>query len=140
MCSTNKFTLHFSFKQHLCVVDYMYLDLMIQHTKYDVCMSISPGSEQVGGASISPDDDVFIHLAKVYSFNHASMHIGGRCPDSRLFSEGITNGYQWYPLSGQHVNRKNNSLLSTVNTDTTSQQYCMSVESVHFYFLTSSTQ
>uniref|UniRef100_A0A3Q4AT78 Peptidase M14 domain-containing protein n=1 Tax=Mola mola TaxID=94237 RepID=A0A3Q4AT78_MOLML len=58
------------------------------------------GSEQVGGASISPDDDVFIHLAKVYSFNHASMHIGGRCPDSRLFNEGITNGYQWYPLSG----------------------------------------
>nr|XP_046235354.1 carboxypeptidase M [Scatophagus argus]XP_046235355.1 carboxypeptidase M [Scatophagus argus] len=58
------------------------------------------GSEQVGGASITPDDDVFVHLAKVYSHSHASMHQGGRCDDSRPFLEGIINGYQWYPLSG----------------------------------------
>lgn len=115
MCSTNKITLHFSFKQHLSVVNYMYLDLMTQHTRFYITMSISPDSQQVGGASISPDDDVFIHLAKVYSYHHASMHVGGRCPDSRPFNEGITNGYQWYPLSGQHVDRKNYSLLSTGN-------------------------
>ncbi|CAK6980406.1 carboxypeptidase M [Scomber scombrus] len=58
------------------------------------------GSELVGGASVSPDDDVFVHLAKVYSHNHASMHNGGRCDDNRPFLDGITNGYQWYPLSG----------------------------------------
>ncbi|XP_008303752.1 carboxypeptidase M [Stegastes partitus] len=58
------------------------------------------GSELVGGASVSPDDDVFIHLAKVYSHNHASMHRGDVCHDSRPFLDGITNGYQWYPLSG----------------------------------------
>ncbi|KAM9845653.1 carboxypeptidase M [Aulostomus maculatus] len=58
------------------------------------------GSELVGGASISPDDDVFIHLAKVYSHNHAHMHHGNRCSDSRPFLDGITNGHQWYPLSG----------------------------------------
>ncbi|XP_044199935.1 carboxypeptidase M [Thunnus albacares] len=58
------------------------------------------GSELVGGASVSPDDDVFVHLAKVYSHNHASMHHGGRCDDTKPFSEGITNGYQWYPLAG----------------------------------------
>lgn len=61
----------------------------------------SPGSVQVGGASISPDNDVFVHLAKVYSYNHGSMHQGNRCDDSRPFVDGITNGYQWYPLSGQ---------------------------------------
>lgn len=66
-------------------------------------MSASPGSELVGGASISPDNDVFIHLAKVYSHNHGSMHHGDRCADSRPFLDGITNGYQWYPLAGQHA-------------------------------------
>ncbi|XP_041637105.1 carboxypeptidase M [Cheilinus undulatus] len=58
------------------------------------------GSELMGGASVSPDDDVFIHLAKVYSNNHANMHQGDRCADGRPFLEGITNGYQWYPLIG----------------------------------------
>ncbi|XP_040886238.1 carboxypeptidase M [Toxotes jaculatrix] len=58
------------------------------------------GSELMGGASITPDDDVFIHLAKVYSHSHASMHLGDRCDDSASFLEGITNGYQWYPLAG----------------------------------------
>ncbi|KAM3587720.1 uncharacterized protein V6R79_012703 [Siganus canaliculatus] len=58
------------------------------------------GSEQVGGASLTPDNDVFVHLAKVYSHNHGSMHRGDRCDDSRPFLDGITNGFQWYPLSG----------------------------------------
>ncbi|KAK1906728.1 Carboxypeptidase M [Dissostichus eleginoides] len=58
------------------------------------------GSELVGGASVSPDDDVFNHLAKVYSHNHASMHHGEQCRDSRPFLEGVTNGYLWYPISG----------------------------------------
>lgn len=58
------------------------------------------GSELVNGASISPDDDVFIHLAKIYSYKHTSMHQGGHCRDSRPFLDGITNGYQWYPLAG----------------------------------------
>ncbi|XP_039996431.1 carboxypeptidase M [Xiphias gladius] len=58
------------------------------------------GGELVGGASVTPDDDVFVHLAKVYSHSHASMHRGDRCDDSTSFLEGITNGYQWYPLTG----------------------------------------
>ncbi|KAF0028795.1 hypothetical protein F2P81_017900 [Scophthalmus maximus] len=58
------------------------------------------GSEQVGGASVAPDDDVFIHLAKVYSHSHGSMHRGDGCDDGGSFVEGITNGYQWYPLAG----------------------------------------
>lgn len=54
----------------------------------------------MGGASISPDNDVFVHLARVYSYNHASMHRGDGCGDSRTFLHGITNGYHWYPLPG----------------------------------------
>lgn len=58
------------------------------------------GSELINGASVSPDDDVFVHLAKVYSNNHATMHTGTHCTESRPFLNGITNGYQWYALSG----------------------------------------
>lgn len=58
------------------------------------------GSELINGASVSPDDDVFVHLAKVYSYNHATMHKGNRCTESRPFLHGITNGYEWYALSG----------------------------------------
>ncbi|XP_061663488.1 carboxypeptidase M isoform X2 [Syngnathoides biaculeatus] len=58
------------------------------------------GGELVGRASLTPDDDVFVHLAKVYSRNHANMHQGGRCGDQGPFKDGITNGFQWYPLAG----------------------------------------
>ncbi|XP_067345971.1 carboxypeptidase M isoform X1 [Channa argus] len=58
------------------------------------------GSELVGGASVTPDNDVFVHLAKVYSHNHASMNTGNGCAETRPFLDGVTNGYQWYPLPG----------------------------------------
>ncbi|XP_053718877.1 carboxypeptidase M [Synchiropus splendidus] len=58
------------------------------------------GSELVGQASLTPDNDVFKHLAKVYSLNHASMHRGDHCDDTGPFQNGISNGYEWYPLSG----------------------------------------
>lgn len=61
------------------------------------------GSELQGGLSISPDDDVFVHLAKTYSYSHSEMHNGNGCYDSQDFSHGITNGYQWYPLPGKRV-------------------------------------
>ncbi|NXT71185.1 CBPM Carboxypeptidase, partial [Chaetops frenatus] len=52
------------------------------------------------GYSRSPDDDVFIHLAKTYSSNHASMYKGTECDNRQTFPEGITNGYSWYQLEG----------------------------------------
>ncbi|XP_017563095.1 carboxypeptidase M [Pygocentrus nattereri] len=58
------------------------------------------GSELQGLSSITPDNDVFIHLAKTYSFNHTTMHKGDSCYDSKDFTDGITNGYSWYPLTG----------------------------------------
>ncbi|KAF2367487.1 Peptidase M14 carboxypeptidase A [Trinorchestia longiramus] len=51
--------------------------------------------------SLTPDDDVFRHLAETYSFNHATMHLGLPCkPGAAAFSNGTTNGAQWYPLTG----------------------------------------
>ncbi|KAL3143224.1 hypothetical protein ABBQ38_002077 [Trebouxia sp. C0009 RCD-2024] len=44
--------------------------------------------------SASPDDATFRHLASVYADAHSDMH------DSIEFAGGITNGAQWYPISG----------------------------------------
>lgn len=65
-------------------------------------------------ASIAPDNDVFKHLAEVYSFNHQTMHKGAPCPDGSVesFVNGTTNGAKWYPLPGKKkcnlfvINRK----------------------------------
>lgn len=61
------------------------------------------GSELQEGLSISPDDDVFVHLAKTYSYSHSEMHNRNSCYDSQDFTHGITNGYYWYPLPGKRV-------------------------------------
>ncbi|GBP39105.1 Carboxypeptidase D [Eumeta japonica] len=55
-----------------------------------------------GKASLSPDNAVFVHLAHTYSDAHHKMHLGQPCKDHILekFPEGITNGAQWYPLTG----------------------------------------
>nr|XP_046909293.1 carboxypeptidase M-like [Dermatophagoides farinae] len=52
--------------------------------------------------SLTPDNDVFKHLAEVYSFNHLTMHQGKPCPDGSIdsFPNGTTNGAKWYPFSG----------------------------------------
>lgn len=51
--------------------------------------------------SPTPDDDVFRHLAELYSFNHKTMFLGEACPnDQKGFSNGTTNGAEWYLLEG----------------------------------------
>ncbi|XP_077533245.1 carboxypeptidase D-like isoform X2 [Haemaphysalis longicornis] len=51
--------------------------------------------------SVTPDDDVFQHIASVYSFNHANMYLGAPCSsDRQAFPNGTTNGAAWYPLAG----------------------------------------
>ncbi|EDO46467.1 predicted protein [Nematostella vectensis] len=51
----------------------------------------------------SPDDDVFVKIAKAYSSQHPTMRKGDpKCPIHRneRFKDGITNGAAWYPISG----------------------------------------
>lgn len=54
--------------------------------------------------SASQDDDIFIHLAKVYSYTHRNMYRGEGCQKHRQriyrFVHGITNGARWYPIHG----------------------------------------
>lgn len=59
---------------------------------------MKPGSHH----SPTPDDDVFKHLAQVYSFSHETMYHGMPCPtDAKGFPNGTTNGAQWYLLEGK---------------------------------------
>ena len=52
-------------------------------------------SERVSG-SVTADDAVFRELAKTYSTNHPSMHIGFGCNGSSVrFPDGVTNGVKW---------------------------------------------
>jgi carboxypeptidase D len=51
-----------------------------------------------GFYAVSPDDQVFRHLALTYSKSHGNMHLGNHCGDK--FTDGITNGAQWYDVPG----------------------------------------
>ena len=46
-----------------------------------------------GAYSACPDDELFIHISLAYADAHPNMESGG-------FSNGITNGAQWYAISG----------------------------------------
>lgn len=63
--------------------------------------SIKSQFNYFGQYSLTPDDDVFRHLALVYSLNHKDMHLGIACRDGTPgFPNGTTNGAAWYPLTG----------------------------------------
>ncbi|XP_045474110.1 carboxypeptidase D-like isoform X2 [Harmonia axyridis] len=57
-------------------------------------------SKPINPPSLTPDDDVFRHLATVYANNHLTMHKGVICDNGKKFKGGITNGAAWYPFSG----------------------------------------
>lgn len=51
----------------------------------------------------TPDNQMFQHLARVYSNAHATMHKSPVCPNplfKERFPEGITNGANWYSVTG----------------------------------------
>jgi carboxypeptidase M len=58
-------------------------------------------SSSISAPSLTPDDDVFKHLAQVYSLNHGRMFLGEPCKvGAPQFLNGTTNGAAWYPLTG----------------------------------------
>ncbi|XP_055923216.1 carboxypeptidase D [Eupeodes corollae] len=48
------------------------------------------------------DNELFKHLAMVYSNAHSTMHLGKPCPffEKEKFPGGITNGAEWYSVTG----------------------------------------
>ncbi|XP_030752816.1 carboxypeptidase D-like [Sitophilus oryzae] len=72
---------------------------LVANYPYDSIQEIHSNYHSENNPSISPDDDVFIHLAKTYSYNHATMHFGTKCT-KMSFKDGITNGAEWYSFAG----------------------------------------
>ncbi|XP_029453084.1 carboxypeptidase M [Rhinatrema bivittatum] len=56
-------------------------------------------NEAAAAKGVSPDQDVFLHLAKTYSLNNPNMSHSDSC-DNFKFNDGVTNGYSWYPVQG----------------------------------------
>ena len=50
--------------------------------------------------SACPDDDVFRYFARQYANTHTTMRSNVKCEPGDNFSGGITNGAQWYALTG----------------------------------------
>lgn len=50
--------------------------------------------------NLTPDNDVFQFLAKLYAKLHPTMHLGQSCKDGKTFKDGITNGASWYKVTG----------------------------------------
>ncbi|XP_065172246.1 carboxypeptidase D-like [Atheta coriaria] len=71
---------------------------LVANYPYDDTPGKSPGNIP----NPSPDDPTFQHLAKVYSNAHKKMHLGRPCPlfPKEHFDGGITNGAQWYSVTG----------------------------------------
>lgn len=57
-------------------------------------------TEQLSKYSATTDDDVFRVLSLNYSFNHLNMKYSPCNSTSDNFTNGITNGAEWYPISG----------------------------------------
>ena len=55
--------------------------------------------QRQGFYSATPDDDFYVHVAKIYSDNHPIMHLEQPC-NGDTFEGGITNGADWYDVPG----------------------------------------
>ena len=77
-------------------------------------LSVLTARRQGAQNSLTPDDDVFKHLAQVYSFSHETMYQGQSCgSDAKVFPNGTTNGAQWYLLEGEAQILKPRPVLDT---------------------------
>lgn len=55
---------------------------------------------QQGYYSATPDDAMFVNLAKAYASVHPTMPLSYQCYGADHFPGGITNGAKWYELRG----------------------------------------
>lgn len=70
-------------------------------------MSYKPSYLHLGQTqySATPDDDLFRQISKTYSENHPKMHLANpheiNCTRAlKRFTDGISNGASWSPLTG----------------------------------------
>lgn len=67
----------------------------------DSAKDFQPNHDPKTIPNFTPDNEMFQHLARVYSNAHATMHLSPKCPMFKeTFPEGITNGAAWYSVTG----------------------------------------
>ena len=60
-----------------------------------------PTEQDEARVSATQDNDVFVYLARTYSYSHATMRNSTPCAeDDDPFLDGITNGAGWYRITG----------------------------------------
>lgn len=68
-----------------------------------------------GVTSLSPDNDVFLQLAKIYADNHRTMKNPQFQCRGDSFTDGITNGAYWYNVRGNSALDLNFLVIIEVN-------------------------
>merc|ERR1712241_417836 len=53
-----------------------------------------------GQESLTPDDETFVAISKLYARQHTNMHQGKNLCYDDDFPDGITNGAEWYVVEG----------------------------------------
>lgn len=61
-----------------------------------------PGSDHRTAPNPTEENEIFKHLASIYATAHRKMYLGKPCPSFIMesFPEGITNGADWYAVTG----------------------------------------
>ena len=60
-----------------------------------------PTEQDEARVSATQDNDVFVYLARTYSYSHATMRNSTPCAENDdPFLDGITNGAGWYRITG----------------------------------------
>ncbi|CAG9770272.1 unnamed protein product [Ceutorhynchus assimilis] len=74
---------------------------LVANYPYDTMREKSSNYHNDRYSSLSPDNDVFVHLSKTYANSHPTMFLGKSCDSYDLnFEGGITNGASWYTFEG----------------------------------------
>ncbi|XP_025409980.1 carboxypeptidase D-like isoform X2 [Sipha flava] len=73
---------------------------LVANYPYDDSVDSISNFDSIINPSLTPDDDVFRFLAKLYAKSHRTMHLGQGCDEDTKFKDGITNGALWYPVKG----------------------------------------
>lgn len=77
----------------------------------------SASHQEQGSYSQTEDDGLFRYLAQVYSHKHPIMRTGQpNCSDAvgDTFKDGITNGAQWYDVTGEAVHTESQRFIEWI--------------------------
>ena len=93
----NPFVTSINFHDGAVVANYPYDEKSLQPwTKSNLFKAHHQGDEEK--LKLTPDNEEFLQMARLYSDNHKTMHNGNH--SCQKFDRGITNGADWYEISG----------------------------------------